>query len=99
VGEMKIITNSLIAQLLELDLNCYSEIVGRELKKVSDGIIQANAQHNEEMMNELLDELKRMITITLLICLCFYNSEKHVSIPTNNVLLQSNHKIFNSHTD
>jgi serine/threonine protein kinase len=65
VREMKILANSLSLQLLELELDVKGDpdAVMRELDKVRDGIVQANADHNEEMMNELLEELKRMIAV------------------------------------
>jgi serine/threonine protein kinase len=64
IREMKILGNLLNAQLLELDVKG-SDLDGvvRELGHVRDEIIQANAEHNEEMMRELLEELKRMISL------------------------------------
>jgi hypothetical protein len=47
--------------VLELDLSVDSDAVVRELNKVRDELVKANTAQNEEMMNELLEELKRMI--------------------------------------
>jgi serine/threonine protein kinase len=62
VREMKILGSSLNTQLLELDMKGDLDAMVRELNKVRDEIVQANTEHNEEMMNELLEELKRMIS-------------------------------------
>jgi serine/threonine protein kinase len=61
IKEMKMIGNSLSTQVLELDLSVDSDAVVRELNKVRDELVKANTAQNEEMMNELLEELKRMI--------------------------------------
>jgi serine/threonine protein kinase len=63
VKEMRIIGTSLSTQLLELDLKVDPDTVIRELNKARDGIIRANAEGNEELMNEMLEELKRMIAL------------------------------------
>jgi serine/threonine protein kinase len=61
--EMRMIGNSLSNHLLELDLKVDPDTVVRELNKARDGIIRANAEGNEEMMSELLEDLKRMIAL------------------------------------
>jgi hypothetical protein len=47
--------------MLELDLRVDHDVVVGALNKLRDGFIQAQAERNEEMLNVLLEEMKRMV--------------------------------------
>jgi serine/threonine protein kinase len=63
IKEIRILGASLSVLLLELDLKIDPEVVIRELNKVCDRVIQAQADKNEMMLNGLLEELKRVMII------------------------------------
>jgi hypothetical protein len=61
VREMRMMGNALSNQVLELDLKVDPDAVVRELNKARDELIKATTAKNEELLGELLEELKRIV--------------------------------------